>query len=342
MNLTFRVARIMVFVGCAAWIQPSRASADDRTQLSNLPKHAIEQSQITAAGSQPFHLRAKIIEATNHENDSYKAEIEEYWVAPDKWRRTVKSGGFSQTLIVSGQKVSEDVTGDYYPNWLRTLVNAIFDPGAPLQGVDLSKSSDNPIIGGTQLCRRFAYRAGIPPVGNNVFLTYCFEGGLLESVGKPGYHAAYGSYKKFNGQQVARKVREYIEPGTELEASIEELDALRNPDEAMFAAAAQSSTQSQTVQVSEAALRELAVDPPAMQWPPIRGGKASGVLSVYVCIDRDGKIRETYALNSDHPTMSDEARKQLTTWRFRPATRDGRRVQVESILTFAYETRIVR
>jgi len=86
-------------------------------------------------------------------------------------------------------------------------------------------------MGGTpKLCRRFAYRAGISPVGNNVFSTYCFEGGLLDSIGKPGYHADYGSYKKFNGKQVARRVREYIEPGTELEASIEELDVLRNTD----------------------------------------------------------------------------------------------------------------
>jgi hypothetical protein len=316
-------------------------AAADKTPLSDLPRHAMEQSQITTAGSQPFHLRAKVVEATNHENDSYKAEIEEYWAAPDKWKRTVKAAGFSQTLIVNGQTVSDEVTGEYYPNWLRTLVNAIFDPGAPLQGIDLSKSSDNPVMGGTKLCRRFGYRIGIPPVSNTVFATYCFDGGLLDSIGKPGYHAEYGSYKKFNGRQVARKVREYIEPGTELEASIEELDVLRNNDEKLFAAPP-SSQRTQTVEASEAWVRQHAIDAPAMQWPAISSGKASGALSIYICIDRGGKIRETYALNSDHPSMSDAARKQLMTWRFKPEIRDGVPVQLESILTFAYETRIVR
>jgi hypothetical protein len=37
---------------------------------------------------------------------NYHADIEEYWVAPDKWRRTVKTSNFSQTLIVNGEKTS--------------------------------------------------------------------------------------------------------------------------------------------------------------------------------------------------------------------------------------------
>jgi len=40
--------------------------------------------------------------------------------------------------------------------------------------------------------------------------------------------------------------------------------------------------------------------------------------------------------------MSDAAREQLMKWRFKPESRDGAPVQMEAILTFAYETRIVR
>ena len=137
--------------------------AADKSSIADLPKHAIEQSQITLRGCRPFHLKARVVEATNLDNDSYKAEIEEYWVAPDKWRRTVKASEFSQTLIVNGDKASEQLNGNYYPNWLRTLTDAIFDPGAALQGVDMPRSSDNPMIGGTKFCRRFTFRAGIPP-----------------------------------------------------------------------------------------------------------------------------------------------------------------------------------
>lgn len=43
--------------------------------LADLPKKAIERSQITAPGSHPFVLKAKVFEATNPENEEYKAEI---------------------------------------------------------------------------------------------------------------------------------------------------------------------------------------------------------------------------------------------------------------------------
>jgi hypothetical protein len=311
----------------------------DNNSIADLPKRAVAQSQITQPGSRPFHLKARIVEATNSDNDSYKAEIEEYWSAPDKWRRTLKTSEFSQTLVINGDSISEQIEGDYYPNWLRTIVDAIFDPGAALQGVDMSKSPDNPMIGGAKVCRRFAFRAGVPPIGNNVFSTFCFEGSLLDSVSKPGYEVRYESYKKFTQKQVARKVHEYIEPGTELESTIYELNELGTSDESLFTIR-EPAARLRTIVVSEETLRGLSLSSPAMKWPAIQGGKSTGVLSIYVCIDREGLVRETYPLNSDNPFMTDAARKQVTDWRFKPASDKGVPVQAEAILTFAYETKI--
>ncbi|MCU1286924.1 MAG: hypothetical protein JWO13_3274 [Acidobacteriales bacterium] len=314
----------------------SSAASDKGAEI---PKRAIEQSQITLPGSQPFHLRAKVLEATNKNNEDYRAEIEEYWAAPNKWRRTVTTPTFSQTLIVNGDKVSEELKGDYYPNWLHTLVDATFDQQASLKDIDLDQSDDNPRIGGKLSCRRFAFRAGVPPQ-NNVFSTFCFDGTLLESVGKPGYYAQYLSYRKFGEKKVAHHIREYLEPGTELEENIEELDSW-TPDEAMLSVK-EAGEQLQTLILNEAVLRKLAPDAPEMKWPPIHGGKAAGVLSIYVCLDRDGKIRETYGLNSDHPEMTDAAQKQLRSWNFKKATSHGMPVQVNGILTFAYVTKLVK
>jgi hypothetical protein len=69
-------------------LSPFSSAADS---LSDLPKKAMERSQITSPGSHPFVLKAQVLEITNPSNANYKAEIEEYWVAPDKWRRTVKT-----------------------------------------------------------------------------------------------------------------------------------------------------------------------------------------------------------------------------------------------------------
>ena len=311
----------------------SSAIAADST--ADLPKKAIERSQITMPGSHPFVLRAKVIETTNPSSSDYKAEIEEYWVAPDKWQRTIKSSKFSQTLIVNGQKTSELLTGDYYPNWLRTIVAAIFEPGTPLQKIDLSRPADNPMIGGNKDCRRFTYMAGIAPVSNKVFSTVCFENGLLESVGIPGYHASYTKYKDFDGKRVSRAISEYIESGTELEATIDELSELNSIDESRFAIQ-QPTNLLQTVQVNEATLRGLAVNTPEIIWPATHGGASQGTLSLYVCIGRDGHVREIYELNSSNPGLSDIARDQVLKWEFKTAANHGVPVQVESILTFAF------
>lgn len=308
--------------------------------VAGLPERAIKESQLTLPHSHPFYLKATIVEATNPDNDGYNAEIEEYWMSPKKWRRTVKASGFSQILIVNGDETSEQLVGDYYPNWLRTMVNAILDPGAELQGLDMTKSSDNPMpMSGGMFCRRFAFRAGIPPIGNNVFSTYCFQGDLLASAGGPGYSADYSDYKKFKKRKIAHKIREYIEPGTEVGATIVELRELKSPDKSLFAIE-QPNEPLRTVVVGEDALRGLATNAPNPQWPPIDGGKPVGVLSIYVCVDRQGHVRETYGLNSDNPWMTDAARKQVMNWTFKPPTNQGQSVQLEGILTFAYQTTI--
>jgi len=312
----------------------------EKAYVANLPTRAVQQSEITSPGSQPFHLIAEVFEATNLHNDRYRAKIEEWWVAPDKWRRIITSPEFSQTLIVNGSQIGEQLVGDYYPNWLRTMVNGIFNPGGPLRAVDMSQSTDNPLPGGAHFCRRFESHVGIPPVQNSIFSSYCFDGDLIESVGIPGYEIAYHDYSKFAGKLVARSLHEYIEPGTELGGKIDELTELKTPDNSLFNLQ-QTDSRLRTITVSEKALRASAISSPAMQWPPIQGGRATGDLSIYVCIDRTGRIRETYELNSHHPEMSEAAVNQLAEWRFKPMFIDGSAVQVESILTFAYETRII-
>jgi hypothetical protein len=101
-----------------------------------------QHSQITLPGSTPFHLKAAIVETTNPTSE-YRAQIEEYWVSPEKWRRTIDSPSFSQTTIVNGDKVSEKDTGDYFPWWLNDFVTAIFDPLGPLVDPAVARPGKN-------------------------------------------------------------------------------------------------------------------------------------------------------------------------------------------------------
>ncbi len=48
-------------------------------------------------------------------DSSYHAQVEEYWVSPTKWKRTIESPHFSQTLVVNGDAVSEQGHGRLLP-----------------------------------------------------------------------------------------------------------------------------------------------------------------------------------------------------------------------------------
>jgi len=313
--------------------------------LSDAAQHAIQQSQLTLPGSRPFHLKARVVESTNPAS-GYQAEIEVIWVSPDKWRRTITSPDFSQTLIANGDQRYEELKGDYYPLWLHTFVTALLDPIPMLPQLKNVNAQLPPSArgGSSQSCSRLQMKVGVPPVQNSAFLVFCFSGneGLVDSVVTPSYSVEFKDYKPFMGRQVARRLVDDHEPGTTLEATVTELTELIHPDEALFRIEHPTPREQLivTTAIPEETARSVAVEAPAIEWPTVRDGKTSGVLSVYVSIDRKGAVREAWPLNSDNAQLDDAVRKQLLAWRFKPATSHGAPTQLETIMTFTFDTTV--
>src|ERR1700749_3280644 len=86
---------------------------------------SIVQPTLIEPGNTPFHLKATITEKGDPDS---KTLVEIYWADEKKWRRTIQSDDFSQTLIVNGDKVSEDNSEDYFTIGLQTLITAMVDP----------------------------------------------------------------------------------------------------------------------------------------------------------------------------------------------------------------------
>jgi outer membrane biosynthesis protein TonB len=59
---------------------------------------------------------------------------------------------------------------------------------------------------------------------------------------------------------------------------------------------------------------------------------------MYVSVDRQGRVREAYPLNSDNGGLQDAARDQLLKWKLKPMAAKGVPVQAEAALTFRFET----
>ena len=62
-------------------------------------------------------------------------------------------------------------------------------------------------------------------------------------------------------------------------------------------------------------------------------------MSVYVSVDRSGKVREVWPLASSNPELDQAARDQLLRWQYKPYSNGGPS-QMEAVLTFAFTTRI--
>lgn len=318
----------------AAREQPRTAS------LSDIAQRAASNSTLTDTDGQPFRLRATIVETTNPES-SYRGEVEEEWVSPSKWRRTLKSPEFSQTIIVNGEKYYEEDKGSYYPSWLRNLVTTMFEPLPMLDS--LKKSSTvvtEPTGPNSGSCARFQSRTGAPPAQNSVYTVICFSGRplVVSSIVTPGIGVEFGDYKAFGKKQVARRLSSDPESGTHIEAKVVELSALSSPDDALFAGPDDTpqANRIRAFQVQETTAWSMLLDKPGIQWPTVRSGKTSGVLSVFMCADRTGQVREVWPLSSDNAGLDDSVRAQVAKWHFKPAVANGVPVQMESILTFAF------
>ena len=94
------------------------------------------------------------------------------------------------------------------------------------------------------------------------------------------------------------------------------------------------------ISVSETTIRSLSAYTPDILWPSVRSGKTTGVLSMYISVDRSGHVREAWPLNSDNAGLEDPAREQVMKWQFKPAKMHDVPVQTETVLTLAFNTKI--
>jgi hypothetical protein len=152
--LTIGVMLVVLSIGALA----------DETLPNATSDRTILHARLIAPGRPPFHLKAIIVD---YGDPNFRADVEIFWVAPHKWRRTIQSSEFSQTSIVNGDKVFEEDSDDYFPLLLQTFTRAMFNP----QPLPAALTSEN----------------------------------WLETRA-PGHPIIWGAYKNFGGRPVARVV----------------------------------------------------------------------------------------------------------------------------------------
>ena len=158
--------------------------------------------------------------------------------------------------------------------------------------------------------------------------------------GSPGYSMEFHDYKSFAKKMVARRYQDDPEPGTELVASVVVLEELKKPDPGLCSIGQPTAPEQrlQSLRVSQASIEQAADGHPALAWPPVRSGKTTGLLTMYISVDRQERVREPYPLNSDNAGLQEAARDQFLNWKLKPMVVKNVPLQAEAALTFRFAT----
>lgn len=241
---------------------------------------------------------------------------------------------FFATLIVNGDKVSEQDSDDYFPIGIQALATALVDPRPVLQAWRPGDQLLTKANGAADESGRVCF---------NPQKTMCGVGrfGLMETVGAPGQFLTFSDYKPFEGKRVARLLTYKIDQGDSLQARVTDLEEMANIDERLFTIGdpTPKNKQIKVTTLTQAELAEHALQPMDIIWPQVLDGRTSGETSYFVSIDRAGQVRDVLPLDVAIERANDSAVRQIKRWKFKPLMADGVPVQMEGVLKFEFNTR---
>ncbi len=296
---------------------------------SDYAQPPVVQGTLVAPGSTPFHLKATIAA----QGEPNKGEIEIYWMAPDKWRRTITTEEFSQTVVVNGDRISEQDSEDYFPLWLQTLANAMVDPEKILSAFRQGDHAYTKANGASSESGRTCFGPSVCGMG---------PFGLQETVETAGHSVTFMEYRDFDGKRIAHLLSHRIDPGYSVTAKIVELKELKHPDASLFQVPESKQGDGrllQSIAVSEEDFRKNASESSEIIWPQVLDGATTGPASFYVSVDCTGRVREVLPIATANERSNESAISQIMKWKFKPFVKDGKPVQAESILSFTLNTR---
>lgn len=302
---------------------------------------AAKLSNLTEPGNPPFHMKFTTKD-TATSDPAFVAEVEIWWAAPDKWRRSIKSPNFSQLAIRNGAKYYESNSPqDFLPYWLYSLTTIATDPVPKEALATVAADNDKPNCGNWEVPHG---------TGDETFSTYasmCFnaDGTVSQYFGSPDSRQI-GVYTRFGGKQVPQVFRVWPGGRPEVTATVSAIEPLKSPDvtasadiHTLFDSPQDTNYAARlrfvNVQGSELVPAESPARAP-IAWPASFIFPLRGVIAAEVAIDRDGNLRDILSVISKNQGLHDGLRAQMKDWKFKPYLVDGAPVEVVTTLEIPF------
>jgi hypothetical protein len=328
------ICALLVVPPLAAQTPPLVISIDDALD------RALRTTSLTDHG-QPFHAILAISKSDNP-SSPFHGTIEVFWRDANTYRIVITSETFSQTRIVSGEKIEEHNTGDFYPVWLRTYVNALL---APVPRPDLFRHRGGRIALGEHMtsCASRDDRPG----GITDQMTWgqlCFEGAepRLSSVMDFTGFIEFKDYRKFGEKLIAYRYQDYLDGNNPVIGELQVLETLHSSDPSLFTVTqpTPASELLETTFVSTLKGESMLARADTSPWPPVHEGKTEGYMIVEAITDRTGQVREAYKHNSDNPGLEAAGVARALNYKFQPLLLNGVPQQMEMPLVLHFTSQI--
>jgi len=298
---------------------------------------ALKESLLIQPGAKPFHIKLTISQSKSSDT-TYSASIEETWVTPTEWVRTIRAMGVSETIVVNATGTHYVSSGDYLPAWLRGFVTGLFDPvpdvgewnrtKPPVEHMETPRGNSSP-------CIHSEFFLGIPPVQQINFANVCFKDGLVQLAQSSDYSMEFKDYTGFGKLKVPLTLISHRIRGVELDGKIVTLEPAK-VDANAFATppGAQDKDPFPITMLKADQLTTLAGGSILLPWPNITPGR--GMFTSWVVLDTTGTVREVSTLNTDESGFAGDMTAKLLGQHWKPWVVDGQPVQAEGAVVFAY------
>lgn len=282
----------------------------------------------------PWHLVVSYEQFDGDGDNINSGVFEEYWVGPNKYKRSYKSDRFHQTDYGTSKGLFRQ--GDQqFPDPAQTQVrSAIVDP-----------FSYPPTLGGVRgrnLVRTFSgYRLECTVIESDnsvVAAEYCFEPGgsiLRYSRGEGWLQTVYNQTFSFQDRNVAREVDVTDGGKPFLKMRVEKIESLSAPDDAIFAPPANAAGPLGD-RISGVIPKpiNMSIQP---KWPESLQHQ-NFTVTAEIVIGKDGRVITAHAVSGPpegYKACEDAVRK----WTFAPYLVSGKPVEVEQKVQCSYAHR---
>ena len=327
----------------------SAIPGQDAAKLAERLHAADTGSALDAPDMKPWHMKMTVQLFDSRGKPSDQGTIEEWWGSPELDRREYRTNAYSATEIRRDDKVYRTSGADLPPYYLEVLRRQVVRPIPPTRGdastfrPELRKLNVGKIALEC-IAERSAKADG--PLVLGADLTYCFTDGsdsLRLSLVLSSEEIVRSATGRFQGKEVAvdavvstntvRAASEHIDilaamtiPQSEFEPSAdtpevvppivsEGEDAKLEGEDAKLETQGGAVTQAQPIFPQAAKERNLA-----------------GRVVLRAIIGANGTVRDVSVISSSDPLFVDSATTAVRRWRFKPSTRNGQPVEVETIV----------